>query len=694
MTALYDALLHPSSIAIVGASDNPAKTTARPLAYLRESGWEGSVYPVNPARDTVRGERAYPSVSVLPEVPDHVYVLAATDLVPDIVAECAAVGVRVVTIMADGFVETDPLGVERSSAVRAAIAGTTTRVLGPSSLGVAQVRSGLALTANAAFAERDIPAGGVFVASQSGSVIGALLSRSRQMGIGLAALVSTGGELDLSLGEICESSLDDPEVTSYALFLENLNAAGDLRRFATAAAARGKPVVAYKLGRTEAGAELSVSHTGALAGDDAVAAEFFADTGIIRVLNFEALLESQPLAAAAPLTDGPRRAARVAVVSTTGGGGAMAVDCLASSGAVPTVPSAATVARLAERGVQVGQGTLIDLTLAGTRYEVMKSALEVLCTAPEFDVVLAVPGSSARFHPELAVKPIAESAGLDRPIAAFVMPDAPDALRLLRRSGVAAFRTPESAADAIQAVFGRRMPKERRLYLPLDSRSAQLQDELESAALLERAGVVFAPAAEVRVDFVPQELPVTGPVAVKALSAELPHKSDLGGVRLGIRDGTGLREAIAGITDAVHGHAPGTVVDRVLVQQMVTGVGEILMGYRHDPNVGPIVLLAAGGVLAELFQDRTLRLAPVDLEGAKEMVSEVTALRALAGYRGLQKGDLEALAHAVVAMSKLGEVSNGTVLEAEVNPAMVLPEGQGVVAVDALVRVASAEASS
>jgi acyl-CoA synthetase (NDP forming) len=691
MTTLYEALFHPASIAIVGASDNPSKVTARPLAFLRDSGWAGDVYPVNPMRETVRGEKAYPSVAALPEVPDHVYVLAATDAVVHIVEECAAVGVPVVTIMADGFVDTDPKGAERIAALRAAIAGTETRILGPSSLGVAEVRTGLALTANAAFAEPDVPVGGVFVASQSGSVIGALLSRSREMGIGLAALVSTGGELDLSLGEICESSLADPNVTSYALFLENLNAADDLRRFAAAAAQQGKPIVVYKLGRTEAGAELSVSHTGALAGDDAVASEFFTDIGIARVSNFEALLEAQLLAVAAPLKNGARRAPRVGVVSTTGGGGAMAVDCLASVGAIPTVPTAETVARLEAQGVQVGHGTLIDLTLAGTRYEVMKAALDVLCTAPEFDVILAVPGSSARFNPEHAVKPIAESARYDKPLAAFVMPDAPDALKLLRDSGVAAFRTPEAAADAIVSVLSRRAPKIRERTERQSGVRSVVMDEVQSAHLLARAGVVFAPFVEVPIDTIPVELPVTGPAAVKVLSAELPHKSDVGGVKLGITDGAELRTAVEEIIESVAAAAPDVPVEKVLVQQMVKGVGEVLLGYRDDPNVGPIVLLAAGGVLAELSKDRTLRLAPVDLAGAHEMVNEITALKALAGYRGLPEGDLDALAQAVVAVSRLGIISDGAVHEAEANPVIVRGKGEGVVAVDALVRIGVGE---
>ncbi|WP_396043572.1 hypothetical protein [Aeromicrobium sp. UC242_57] len=297
---------------------------------------------------------------------------------------------------------------------------------------------GFTLTANAAFAEPDLPSGNVFVASQSGSAIGALASRGKEMGVGFRGLVSTGGELDLTLGEICLSTVDDPAIESYALFMENITGAGHLRSFARAAAERGKPVMAYKLGRSAEGAGLAVSHTGALAGDDAVADALLADLGIARVTTFEALLEGQHFARAVELGASTKRP-RVCVVSTTGGGGAMAVDCLAVRGADLSGPSAETIARLAESGIAAGHGALIDLTLAGTRYDVMKSALDVVLSAREFDAVVAVPGSSARFQPELAVKPIADSVGDGGPLASFVVPSAPDALRMLRASGVSAF---------------------------------------------------------------------------------------------------------------------------------------------------------------------------------------------------------------------------------------------------------------
>ncbi|WP_433461917.1 acetate--CoA ligase family protein [Spirillospora sp. CA-128828] len=684
--ALYDALFSPASVAIVGASDTPGKTTARPMEYLRRHGWKGDLFPVNPARDTVLGERSWSSLGALPVVPDHVFVLTGADLAIEAVRECADLGVPVATIMADGFIEGDDRGTARRAELQAIVGASGTRLLGPSSLGVAALGDGFALTANAAFAEADLGQGDVFVASQSGSAIGALLSRGKEMGVAFRGMVSTGNELDLTLGEICLGSVDDSRIESYALFLENIKGADDLRAFARAAADRGKPILAYKLGRTEAGARLAVSHSGALAGDDAVADALFRDLGIARVHTFEALLEGQNLARAVPIPVAGTKP-RVCVLSTTGGGGAMAVDCLAAAGADLPGPSQETIDRLAEAGIAAGHGALIDLTLAGTRYEVMKGALDVVLAAPEFDAVVAVPGSSARFHPDLAVKPIVDCAAGGKPLAAFVMPAAPEALRLLRSSGVAAFRTAEACADTVLAVFGRRGPaggERPRLKAPVGG--SELLDEARSYEVLGEAGVPCAPHAVVTATSLPSDLPVAGPVAVKVLSSEVPHKTDAGGVVLGVTDGAGLRAAVGRIARTVGERLPGVAADRLLVQTMVRGVGEALVGFRHDPDAGPVVVLAAGGVLAELYRDRSVRSAPVDAATAHEMIDEVVAFRALGGYRGAPAGDLDALACAVVSVSRLAETGGAAILEAEVNPLLVLPEGHGVMAVDALVR--------
>ena len=324
---LHAALFSPHSVALVGASDDAAKTAGRPQQFLRRADFTGTVYPINPNRSTVQEEQAYPSLTALPEVPDHVFVLSPTATRDTDGDECARLGVPVVTVLASGFSEAGADGAARETELRSIARDTGVRVLGPSSIGIVNPRNGLVLTANAAFAEPEIPSGRVLVASHSGSMIGALLSRGIARGIGFAGLVSVGGEADLSLGEICSASLDDDGIDSYLLFLESMHHGAALQRFALEAAHRGKPVVAYKLGRSDAAAEMAATHTGALAGEDDIADALLKDCGVTRVGVLDALLEAAPLARRIPLQ---RRSAapRVGVVTTTGGGAAMAVDQL------------------------------------------------------------------------------------------------------------------------------------------------------------------------------------------------------------------------------------------------------------------------------------------------------------------------------------------------------------------------------
>lgn len=683
--ALASALLHPASVALVGASDDRSKTAGRPLHYLRQSGFAGRVYPVNPTRASVQGERAWSSLAALPEVPDHVFVLTPTDNVLDVARECARLGVTVLTVLAGGFSEAGPEGHAREQALGDLARQSGMRVLGPSSLGVVMPAEGLVLTANAAFAEPEVPSGRVFVASQSGSMIGALVSRGKARGIGYAGLVSVGGEVDLSVGEICAATLDDPGIDGYLLFLESLRHGDALRAFALQAAARGKPVIAYKLGRSAAAAEMATTHTGALAGEDDVADAFFRDLGIARVNVLEALLETYPLARRVPLATAGSAPRRVGVVTTTGGGAAMAVDQLGIRDVLVQAPSVETLQRLAAAGLPASPGRVLDLTLAGARYEVMKGALDVLLDAPEFDLILAVVGSSARYQPELAVQPIIDSASSTRPLAAMLVPDAPEALARLTAAGIPCFRTPEACGDAIAAVLARRATSAQASIERRTAGTGRAMREDAAYGVLDRLGLAHAPGVTASLAGPVPDLPFGFPVVVKVCSADIPHKTEVGGVMLNVRDEAGVEAALSTLRKNLATQAPGAACDQVLVQPMCQGLGEVLLGYRVDAEAGPIVMLAAGGIWAEVARDRSLRLAPVTLEAAREMIGEVRALKALTGLRGRPRGDLEALAVAIERLSRLGDGSHPGILEAEINPLLVLPEGHGVLAVDALV---------
>lgn len=686
ITPLGTAIFSPRSIAVVGASDDPTKTAGRPVPYLRRCGFKGNVYVINPKRTVVQNEPAYASIESLPEVPDHAYIVVPTEGVLDAVEDCAAAGVPVATVLASGFSEAGAKGRQREARLCQIVKRTGIRLIGPSSLGVVNMHEQLVITANAAFAEPDLPKGSLFVASHSGSMLGALMSRGKERDIGFAGLVSVGSEADLCIGEICSLTLGDPNIRGYLLFLETIRKGRQLREFAIAAAARGKPVIAYKLGRSTAAAQLALSHTGALAGEDDVADAFFKDCGIARVETLEAFIEAPPLLARMPALAEFDHRPKVGVVTTTGGGAAMVVDQLGTRGVAVQTPSPETYDRLADVGIQVARGGIVDLTLAGTRYEVMNAALDVLLSASEFDLVVAVAGSSARFHPDLAVRPIIDSSNAQKPLVAFVVPHAPEALACLTRAGVPNFRTPEACADAIAATFARRIPKPLIDRPPQAAGSVTVLDELEAFSILDSLDIPRVTSVAISATEPAAPAWLQFPLVAKVLSAEIPHKTDVGGVVLDIDSAEALHLAVAKIRSDVKNHCPDLTVERVLLQPMVAGIGEVLVGYRVDAQVGPLVMLAGGGILTEIYRDRSLRLAPVGLETAREMISEVKTLRAYAGYRGKPAADLEALAHAVVALSQLAIRNDLNVLEAEVNPMLLLQKG--VMAVDALITLA------
>lgn len=686
---LSRAIFAPRSIAIIGASADSSKTASRPLRYLLDGGYLGSVYPVNPRVTDIAGRRSWPSIGALPEAPDLAFILLPADPAIEAVEACGRAGVAAAMVLASGFGESGAQGREREARLARAAATTGIRVLGPSCLGLANLHEHLVLTGNAAFAEAGISPGGVFCASQSGSMIGALLSRGRAKGVHFAGLISVGGELDLGLGELCEGTLDDPRITGYMLFLESLRDGGAIRRFAAGAAERGKPVVALKLGRSAAAAELATSHTGGLAGEDDVASAFLSDCGIARVDTLEALLESGTLLQCAVLPARRPRPATVGVVTTTGGGAALVVDQLGLRNVAVEGPNEKTLRAIRATGVEVAAGRIADLTLAGVRYEVMKASLEAMLASSQYDLVLTVVGSSARLQPELAVKPIIDLGNARGRLAAFIVPEAPEALAMLAAAGIPTFRTPEACADAIAATLGRRPARRLDLPKPRPAVPSHILDELEGYALLRELGVAHAPAAMAGDSDKPD--PALFPAAVKVLGRNIAHKTDIGGVVLGVQSPAEFPAAARRVHEAVALKAPALAARGLVVQRMVeSAVGELLLGYRVDAQVGPLVMVASGGVMTEVLRDRALRMAPVDLDEAHAMLAELRGLALLTGFRERPAGDLDAVERAIVAVSRLAW--RPEVVELEVNPLMVLPKGRGAWAVDVVARVAGPSA--
>lgn len=704
VTPSLDTLIAPRAVAIVGASMDHSKTAGRPVHFLRRHGFLGAIWPVNPTRRDVQGLPAFPNLKTLPGVPDQIFIVLDTEPAMAMLEEAVEIGVPLVQILANGFSESGPEGRARETRLKALIAGSRTRVLGPNSLGIVRPSNGFVCTANAAFAAERIPSGQISVLSQSGTAIGTFVSRGRARGIGFANLVSVGNEADLSLGEVGRRLVEDDETKVFILFLETIRHADALEEFSEAAASANKEVLVYKIGRSAVGAELAVSHTGALVSSDAAADAYFRDLGFSRVDVFEAVFEGAPLFSARWCT--PNHATpRVAIVSTTGGGGALVADRLGLAGVKIAGPSEATRARIAAAGCSIGSGPLIDLTLAGTRADVMSSAIEAVLDDDMYDAVVAVIGSSAEHFPELAVKPILDvlerRARPQKPVVVFTVPNAERALALLAEGGVAGFRAPEACADALVARLRLRTPHHYRTRAQqavpdIALTVAALPDvatELSALDLFQQLGI---PTVARR--FVPIEATsriadlATGlrpPLVVKASSPELPHKSEVGGVVLDITGIEGLRAAVERVQKNVTERAPTVRLEGFLLQEQRRGLQEIIVGLSRDAGAGALVTLGIGGVLAELYADTTLRRAPVDIIEARQMIEEVKGLAISRGYRGAPGGDLTALAEAIAAFSRLGAYDR--IAEAEINPLMIGMKGEGVWAVDGLVVLAPLE---
>jgi acyl-CoA synthetase (NDP forming) len=656
---LAQALFAPRAVALVGASGDEAKNTARPQRYLLKHGYGGNIAPINASRSEVLGLKSYRSVKETPFDIDHAFIMVED--VEGAIEDCGAKGVPVASVFSDGFADAGPEGMARQARLAARAKELGVRLLGPNSMGMINLTGRVPLTVNAILEMEAPPAGATSIVSQSGTMLGTVLSRGAARGLGFSKLVSVGNEADLGVGELVEMLAQDPETKLILLFLETVRDAASLAAGARAAHAAGKPVVAYKLGRSKLGERLARSHTGALAGEDAALDAYFRDCGIVRVDMLETLIEIGPLLAGRKPPD-LSRTPRVSVVTTTGGGAASVVDRLGTFGIETATPGS--------------DAPIIDLTM-GKKSASYGAVVAELLDFPGCDAVLAVVGSSAQFHPQHAVGPIIEAAQRrGKPLAVFMTPQADQSLALLAQAGVAAFRTPEACADAFRGYFSWKSPKKRNKESPpewpKDIPVKGKCNEMQAMKLFASLGVPTVDSAIVRAPDYAHSLPY--PVALKILSAEVAHKSDVGGVILNIASRQEFESRAKSL--ARKG-------EPLLVQRMAAGLAEAIVGYRDDPVAGPLVLAGAGGILAELYNDVVLRAAPVGEAEALEMIAQVKGFAALRGYRGQPPGDLQALARAIAAFSRLALIEGRPVREAEANPLIIRRDGA--VAVDALV---------
>ena len=689
-TASMKRLFEPGSGAVVGASRRRGRVGSEILHNLLATGFRGAVHPVNPSAKRLGGRRSYASVRDLPEPVDLAILAVPADAVEAVVDDCIARGVGALVVISAGFRETGPEGRRREAAILAKVRAAGIRMVGPNCMGL--INTDPAVRLNATFSPVYPPEGRVGLSSQSGALGIALLEEVRRLNLGISTFVSVGNKADVSSNDLVQFWSEDPRTDVILLYLESFGSAGTFLRIARRVGRR-KPIVAVKAGRSAAGARAASSHTGALAESDAVVDALFRQAGVLRAATLEELFDVSTLLAHQPLPPGRR----VAILTNSGGPAILAADaCEAEGLTIASVPAATRAKLAAVLPSEAGLGNPIDM-LASASADQYEKCLRLLLDEPAVDAVLVI------FIPPLLTEAREVAAAIVRatggsrkkPVLATFLGEEGARPTL---GAIPCYAFPERAATALARVAGyadwRRVPPGRTRRFPdlrVDRAREIVATSLASGGgwlgpeaterLLTSFGIASAP---IRIAHTADEAAAAGrelgfPVVLKAVGPDIVHKTEVGGVRLGLDGDEAVRRAFGDLRARL-----GAAMTEALVQKQVAGGVETIVGATFDTTFGPLVLYGSGGALVELVADVAFRLAPLTEADAAAMLDEVRGTARLRGYRGAPRGDEAALKDVLLRVSALVEACP-QIREMDLNPVLVL--SRGAVAVDARVRV-------
>jgi acetyl coenzyme A synthetase (ADP forming)-like protein len=696
------ALLNPRSVALVGASRRPGTIGYALLANLRRAGFTGPLYPVNPETEEIDGLRTYGSVAAIGQPFDLGVVAVPAARVYDEVAACARAGALGVVVISAGFAEISAEGRAEQERIRTLVRGCGLRLVGPNCMGVLNTDPQVGL--NATFAPTEAPPGNVGVLSQSGALGLAILDYAHELNVGISTFVSVGNKADVSGNDLLAYWKDDPRTDVIALYLESF---GNPRRFARLApqVARLKPIVAVKSGRSAAGTRAASSHSAALACLDVAVDALFEQAGVIRTNTLEEMFDVVALLGTQPVPLGPR----VGVVTNAGGPGVLLADACEAQGLVLPEFSPATLETLRSfLPLQAGLKNPVDM-IASASPEQYARAIEAVGSDPAVDSVIVVYVPPLVTTAAAIAAAVARGAGTvprEKPVLTVFLATkgAPAAIATGARGRLPSYSFPENAARALAAAlrYGRwrQRPAGRALNLTDEQRlrarrvvqrALQARPEphwLEAGdvqELLGVAGIGMAPARVCRPeDAGPVAEELGYPLVAKAVAPGLVHKSDVGGVILGLESAHEVRHAVVTLRERLE--ASGHRLASVLLQRQIEGGLEALVGVVGDPTFGPLILCGVGGVQVELLRDVSFRLPPVTDLDAQEMIDRLRSRPLFDGYRGAPPADREALVVLLQRLSALVE-EVPELYELDLNPVKVRPPGQGAVVVDARVRI-------
>jgi len=697
-------LFSPRSVAVVGASRRAGTIGHEIFRNLLRCGFTGVVYPVHPTAHAVAGVKAWPSVAELPEPVDlAVLVVPATGVV-DIARACAERGVKALVVITAGFREVGDEGAAREAELIRIVRKAGMRLVGPNCLGL--INADPTVRLNATFAPTWPSHGRVGFLSQSGALGVAILDHSQRLGIGVSSFVSVGNKADVSANDLLEHWEQDDGTDIILLYLESF---GDPRKFTRTArrVARKKPIIAVKSGRGAAGQRAASSHTGSLAGGDTAADAMFWQTGVIRVDTLEELFNTCMLLSSQPVPRGPG----VAVLTNAGGPGILATDALEARGLVlPTLSSSTEEALRAILPVEASVRNPVDMIASATP-EMYREALKLLLADPAVDSVLVIYVPPIITRPEAVAAAIREGArGSAKPVLCNFLGThgLVESLRSLQAGSIPSYAYPETAAISLARAtrYGQWLSRPESTEAAFEVDTARAAEVIEAAvargggwlrpaevcAVLEAYGIRVpnARVATTPSDAMRASTELGFPVVVKLVSDELTHKSDLGGVRLGLRSPDAVYDAHAGMQQRLSDAGLLDQMDGVLVQEMVKGGLELIVGATVDPAFGPTVLVGMGGVNVEILDDVQVRVAPLHHVDADEMLDGLRSRPLLDGYRDRPAADIPAVREVVLRVGQLMS-AHPEIQELDINPLSALPPGQGAVALDARVRVESTD---
>ncbi len=685
-------LLAPRSVAVIGASSDPRRIGGRPLAYMIERGFTGSILPVNPNRDRVQGLAAYPDIASLPEVPDvAVVAVSAADAVAA-VAALARAGTKGAIVLTAGFAEVDAAGATLQAAMVQA-AGEM-RLFGPNCLGLFNARIGFFPIFSSSF-ESGWPLPGVIgIASQSGAYGTHLFAIARNRRIGTPLCVTTGNEADVTVADVIGWMAEDSATEVICAYSEGIRNGTRLMAALEAARAARKPVVMMKVGRSALGRAAAQSHTASIAGDDAVTDAVLAEFGVVRARNTEELID---IAYAATRRIYPARNT-LGVITVSGGAGVLISDVAETLGLpMPPMPEAAQAALRAlvpfaapANPVDCTAQAFNDMSLVGRFTESMVADGGYASVLAFFTQVGGAPSVAPRLRAELnAVK----ARHPDRLYALSVIAP-PEMVAEYESDGYLVFEDPTRATVALHAMgrFGEafaRLAETAPDAVPAFVLPASTPSEAEAKALLGRAGIAAPPErACASADAAVAAARSFGfPVVMKILSPDIVHKTEIGGVLLGVADEAAVQDGFVTLLGRARAAAPGARIEGVLVARQLSGGVECIMGMVRDPVFGPMAMFGLGGIFVEVLRDVVFRRCPFGVAAAEAMIRSIRAARLLTGARGREAADIRALAEMLSRLSVFAHQAGPALVSIDLNPVFAMAAGEGAFAADAVVEI-------